>query len=174
MGGTIGVQSRVGHGSVFWFELLLVAAPDVALEGSAVRLAPPAVHRARERTLLYVEDNPANMALVERIIERHPGMRLLKATDGLAGIELAHQALPDVILLDINLPGIDGFETLKLLRDDPVTAPIPALAISANAMPSDIRKGLEAGFLHYLTKPIKVDEFMAALNAAMELSGGRS
>ena len=76
--------------------------------------------------------------------------------------------LPDVILLDINLPGMNGFDTLKLLREDPLTAHIPALAISANAMASDIQKGREAGFLRYLTKPIKVDEFMLALNEALE------
>jgi PAS domain S-box-containing protein len=174
MDGSIGVISHVGQGSVFWFELLSVEVPDIAFKDSAVSLFPPALHRGMGRTLLYVEDNPANMALVERIIERHHGMRLLKATDGLSGMELAREALPDVILLDINLPGIDGFEALKLLRNDPVTAHIPALAISANAMPNDIKKGLEAGFLHYLTKPIKVDEFMTALNAAMELSGSRS
>jgi CheY-like chemotaxis protein len=78
--------------------------------------------------------------------------------------------LPDVILLDINLPGINGFEVLKLLREDPLTTHIPVLAISANAMESDIQKGQDAGFLHYLTKPIKVDELMLALNAILEIS----
>jgi CheY-like chemotaxis protein len=76
-----------------------------------------------------------------------------------------------VILLDINLPGINGFEILKLLREDKLTAHIPALAISANAMQSDVKKGQEAGFLRYLTKPIKVDEFMLALNVALEYAG---
>ena len=111
------------------------------------------------------------MKLVQKIIERYPDIRLLMASDGIAGVELARTALPDVILLDINLPGINGFETLKMLRDDPLTASIPALAISANAMQSDIKKGQEAGFMRYLTKPIKVDEFMLALNAALDISG---
>ena len=171
MGGTIGVQSTVGVGSVFWFELDAVDAPALVLDCSDLeRSLPLAARSCAERTLLYVEDNPANMMLVQKIIERYPEIRLLMAINGPAGIELARSALPDVILLDINLPGINGFETLKLLRLDPLTARIPALAISANAMDSDIKKGHEAGFLRYLTKPIKVDEFMQALHVALEFS----
>jgi PAS domain S-box-containing protein len=172
MGGTIGAQSTAGEGSVFWVELDAVDGPVVSLDRGDVTLSLPAIARSsRESTLLYVEDNPANMKLVQKIIERHSDIRLLMASDGLAGVELARSALPDVILLDINLPGINGFETLKMLREDPLTAHIPALAISANAMQSDIKKGQEAGFLRYLTKPIKVDEFLLALNAALEYSG---
>jgi CheY-like chemotaxis protein len=171
MGGAIGVQSTVGVGSVFWFELPSVDAPMVLLDHNQMMLAlPPSPGQVKARTLLYVEDNPANMTLVQKIVERYPSIRLLTATDGLKGIALARAALPDVILLDINLPGINGFETLKLLREDVLTAHIPALAISANAMASDIKKGQEAGFLRYLTKPIKVDEFMLALNVALEFS----
>jgi len=170
MGGSIGVHSTVGVGSVFWFELDAVDAPVLAMDRNVTLSLPPASRVATERTLLYVEDNPANMKLVQKIIERHPELRLLMASNGLAGIELARSALPDVILLDINLPGINGFETLKLLREDALTAHIPALAISANAMASDVKKGQEAGFLRYLTKPIKVDEFMLALNVALEFS----
>ena len=172
MGGAIGVQSTVGEGSVFWFELDAVDGPVVPMDiGDATPGLPVSTRPARESTLLYVEDNPANMKLVQKIIERYPDIRLLMASDGIAGVELARTALPDVILLDINLPGINGFETLKMLRDDPLTASIPALAISANAMQSDIKKGQEAGFMRYLTKPIKVDEFMLALNAALDISG---
>jgi CheY-like chemotaxis protein len=171
MGGAIGVQSTVGEGSVFWFELDAVDGPVLPTDiGDATPGLPVSTRPARKSTLLYVEDNPANMKLVQKIIERYPDIRLLMASDGIAGVELARTALPDVILLDINLPGINGFETLKLLRDDPLTASIPALAISANAMQSDIKKGQEAGFMRYLTKPIKVDEFMLALNAALDIS----
>ena len=171
MGGEIGVQSTVGVGSVFWFELMQVADPLTSIERSADVFPQAALPRASQHhTLLYVEDNPANMKLVEKIIERYPTLNLLTAINGRNGIEIAMSALPDVILLDINLPGISGFETLKILRGMPSTARIPALGISANAMPSDIKKGQEAGFLRYLTKPIKVDEFMAALNEALELS----
>ena len=127
-------------------------------------------HGAALRTLLYVEDNPANMKLVEQLIARRPDMRLLSAGDGTLGIELARIHQPEVILMDINLPGISGIEALKILREDPATAHIPVVALSANAMPRDIKKGLEAGFFRYLTKPIKVNEFMDALDVALEFA----
>jgi CheY-like chemotaxis protein len=129
---------------------------------------------AELRTLLYVEDNQANLMLVEQIIEGHPGIRMLSAHNGNLGIALARAHIPDVILMDINLPGISGFQALKILREDPLTAHIPVLAISANAMPRDIEKGLEAGFFQYLTKPIKVNEFLEALDLALKLSKTRS
>ena len=171
MGGTIGVESTVGVGSEFWIELIRDVTPQLAA-GSAMpaELAPQARANAALRTLLYVEDNPANLMLVEQIIEGHPHLRMLSAHDGNLGIAVARTHLPDVILLDINLPGISGFQVLKILREDPVTAHIPVLAISANAMPRDIEKGLEAGFFRYLTKPIKVNEFMEALDMALELA----
>jgi CheY-like chemotaxis protein len=123
------------------------------------------------RTLLYVEDNPANLKLVEQIIARHPNTRLLTAVNGKSGIEIARVSQPDVILMDINLPDISGFKALKILRSDPTTAHIPVIALSANAMRLNIESGLEAGFFRYLTKPIKVDEFMDALNVALEFAG---
>ncbi len=129
---------------------------------------------ARLRTLLYVEDNPANLKLVEQLIARRPDMRLLTAVNGNLGIELARDNQPEVILMDINLPGISGFEALKILRADPATAHIPVIAVSANAMPRDIEKGLEAGFFRYLTKPIKVNEFMEALDVALEFAGQKT
>jgi signal transduction histidine kinase len=170
MGGIIGVESTVGVGSVFWFELVSVAEPHLSMEGGeAVALAQPHVPRAaRLHTLLYVEDNLANLKLVEKIITRHPEIRLLTAVNGNSGIEIARASQPDVILMDINLPGINGFEALKILRSDPATAHIPVIAVSANAMPLDIERGLKAGFFRYLTKPIKVDEFMATLDVALE------
>jgi CheY-like chemotaxis protein len=171
MGGTIGVQSTVGEGSVFWVELDTVDGPRAALDGNDVNLKLTTVKRtSKERTLLYVEDNPANTQLMQEIIDRHPGFNLQIADNGLCGIEVARTVLPDVILLDINLPSINGFEVLKLLREDALTAHIPVLAISANAMESDIKRGQAAGFLHYLTKPIKVDELISALNAVLEIS----
>jgi len=118
-------------------------------------------------TLLYVEDNPANLELVEQLVQRRADLRLLSAADGIVGIALARAQLPDVILMDINLPGISGHEALSILRQDPVTAHIPVIALSANAMRRDIEKGLEAGFFSYLTKPIKVEEFMGALDVAL-------
>ena len=172
MGGEIGAESTVGVGSVFWIELNLAAAPQLAAgagEPTAVDHAQVQAD-AQLRTLLYVEDNPANLMLVEDLIARRPDICLLSAMDGNRGVEIARASRPDVILMDINLPGISGIQALKILRQDPVTAHIPVLAISANAMPRDIEKGLAAGFLRYLTKPIKVNEFMDALDTALELA----
>jgi CheY-like chemotaxis protein len=120
------------------------------------------------QTLLYVEDNPANMMLVEDIIARRPDIRLLTARNGKSGIDIARSSLPDVILMDINLPGISGIDAMKILAVDQTTAHIPVVALSANAMPRDIEKGLEAGFFRYLTKPINVNEFLDTLNIALK------
>jgi CheY-like chemotaxis protein len=95
---------------------------------------------------------------------------MLSAADASLGIEFARAYLPQVILMDINLPGISGTEAMKILRADPVTAHIPIIALSANAVPRDIEESLEAGFFNYLTKPIKVDRFMQALDAALAVS----
>ena len=125
---------------------------------------------ARPRTLLYVEDNPANLELVEQLIARRPDLRLLSAADGDLGIEFARTYQPEVILMDINLPGISGIAALKILRADSSTAHIPVIALSANAVPHDIARALNAGFFNYLTKPIKVDQFMEALDVALKFS----
>jgi PAS domain S-box-containing protein len=172
MGGVIGVDSTVGLGSVFWFELNATAEPQLGMDMALPAATAPDRIRigAPKRTLLYVEDNPANMKLVEQLIARRPDMRLLSARDGNVGIELARTHQPEVILMDINLPGISGIEALKILREDPATAHIPVVALSANAMPRDVDKGLQAGFFRYLTKPIKVAEFMETLEVALEFA----
>ena len=176
MGGTLGVESVVGKGSVFWIEMTLTAEPQIvatAPESLALAQIPIEVG-AQLRTLLYVEDNPANLMLVEDLIARRPDIRLLSARDGIKGVAIARAALPDVILMDINLPGISGIEALRVLADDPATAHIPVVALSANAMPRDIEKGLEAGFFRYLTKPIKVSEFMDTLDLALKFAAAHS
>ncbi|WP_287631908.1 PAS domain S-box protein [Accumulibacter sp.] len=172
MGGVIGVESVVGKGCVFWIELDLISGP----EATAHAAEPTRVAQAQVsgdvpvHTVLYVEDNPANLMLVEDLVARRPDIRLLSARDGKRGIEIARASLPDVILMDINLPGISGVQALRILAEDPTTAPIPVVALSANAIPRDIEKGLQAGFFRYLTKPIKVNEFMDTLDVALKFA----
>ena len=172
MGGAIGVASTVGVGSVFWIELVAAAAPQVISSGDTVGVPAKPLPQADStlRTLLYVEDNPANLLLIEKLMARRPDMRLLSAVDGNQGIAIARAALPDVILMDINLPGISGIDALHVLANDPATAHIPVVALSANAMPHDIDRGLTAGFFRYLTKPIRVNDFMDTLDVALRVA----
>ena len=176
MGGVIGVESTVGKGSVFWVEMNLTAEPQATTSAAESTAAAPAHAQddTQLRTLLYVEDNPANLMLVEDLIARRADIRLLSARDGNQGIEIARASLPDVILMDINLPGISGIKALRILHDDPATAHIPVVALSANAIPRDIEKGLQAGFFRYLTKPIKVNEFMETLDVALKFAETQS
>jgi CheY-like chemotaxis protein/two-component sensor histidine kinase len=172
MGGVIRVESTVGVGSVFCCELRSAEAPQLAVQDrqADALVQPESSADAPRRTLLYVEDNPANMELVQELIARFPDLGLVTAVDGTLGVELARVMQPTVILMDINLPGISGIKALQILRADPATAHIPVIALSANAMPRDIEKGLQAGFFHYLTKPIKIKEFMDTLNAALKFA----
>jgi len=176
MDGVIGVESAVGEGSVFWIELSLTTRPKLAADApEPTAVASAQVHAgAQQRTVLYVEDNPANLMLVEDLLARRPDIRLLTARNGTRGIEIARGARPDVILMDINLPGISGIQALRILAEDMGTAHIPVVALSANAIPRDIATGLKAGFFRYLTKPIKVNEFMDTLDIALTFAKGRS
>ncbi|ATD61294.1 hybrid sensor histidine kinase/response regulator [Janthinobacterium svalbardensis] len=171
MGGRIGVESNAGAGSTFWFELDASSAPPLTAAGASAATSARSRRSeaaAEQRTLLYVEDNEANVNLVEQLIERRDDLNLLVAVNGLAGVDVACKQLPDVILMDINLPGISGIEALKILRANPLTAHIPVMALTANAVPHDIELGMKAGFFRYLTKPIKIDEFMESLNMALD------
>jgi signal transduction histidine kinase/ActR/RegA family two-component response regulator len=169
MAGKIGIESTVGAGSTFWVELALTSATLVATRAhSDVVAVPPSLPEgAPKHTLLYVEDNPANLELVEQIVARRADLTLLSAADGDLGVEFARAYQPEVILMDINLPGMSGIEAMKILGADPLTAHIPVIALSANALASDITKALKAGFFNYLTKPIKVNAFLDALDVAL-------
>ena len=168
MNGAIGVSSRVGIGSVFWIELPVTAPHALLIDGPLAQALPADAPGADTRhTLLYVEDNPANLKLVEEIVRFRPDLRLLSAQDGHLGIEMARLHLPDLILMDLNLPCVSGLDAFKTLRSDPRTAHIPVIALTANAMPRDIERGLAAGFFRYVTKPINIDEFTEAVNATL-------
>ena len=167
MGGVINVSSAVGEGSVFSFDLPL-AIPLVPPSAGTTAAFSSIAADSRPATLLYVEDNPANLMLVEDLLLRRPNLKLLTANDGNRGVELALTSLPDLILMDINLPGISGLAALRLLLTHPSTSKIPVIAISANASARDISRGIDAGFFRYLTKPIKVDEFLTTIDLALE------
>ena len=172
MGGKISVKSTVGKGTIFSVDLLMGSENNTAPVDNAAPQLPNhirAKNNTSKYTLLYVEDNIANLTLVESIMESRPEFFLLTARDGFAGVEQARLAQPDLILMDINLPGMNGMEALKILTNDSLTKHIPVIALSANAIPHDIEKGLAAGFFHYLTKPIRIDEFMSTLDTALEL-----
>jgi CheY-like chemotaxis protein len=173
MKGEIGVTSSPGVGSTFWIELAAAGGVNGALAQPAAQAAPdpdravPAAPDAGPRLILYIEDNPANLRLVQEIVGFRAGLRLLAAPDGHAGLALAHTHRPAIILMDLNLPGMGGFEVLAQLRRDPETAHIPVIALTANAMPRDIERGLSAGFARYLTKPIDIEQFNEAIDGVL-------
>ena len=170
MEGKIGTESIVGTGSVFWIELNQATAPQSEANANPVAGSVSLQKKpgTLQRKLLYVEDNPANLMLVEDIVAHRPDIQLHTAGDGPAGMKLAAELLPDVILMDINLPGINGIQVLQQLAANTATRHIPVIALSANAMQHDIQKGLDAGFFGYLTKPIRINEFMQALDTALQ------
>ncbi|MFL6659905.1 MAG: ATP-binding protein [Massilia sp.] len=169
MGGTIGVTSSVGVGTVFWIELQLTQPVQAVGGASVLPLAARKDSASGHHTLLYVEDNPANLKLVKEIVGFRSDLRLLTAPDAHLGIEMAKAHLPELILMDINLPGMNGVDAFHELRRDPRTNHIPVLALTANAMPRDIERGIEAGFYRYLTKPINVDEFNEAIDSTLAM-----
>lgn len=118
-----------------------------------------------EYTVLYIEDNPANLRLVTQLLGRRSDIKMLSAEEPLLGLEMANEHKPDLILLDINLPGINGYEVLNHLRQRDSSREKPIIAISANAMPKDVKKGLEAGFDGYITKPIDVKALLQTVDS---------
>lgn len=166
MGGTVDVKSEVGVGSTFWIELPRESASHSADDYAAAADGATQPQRIEEsqHTVLYIEDNPANIKLVAQLLVRRKHIHLLTAHTPELGIELALARRPDLILLDINMPGMDGYQVLEVFKAEPRLRAIPVIAITANAMTRDIERGMAAGFVGYLTKPLDVAQFYAAVD----------
>ena len=171
MDGNIGVNSKVGEGSTFWFELPINLESGVKKTKNETKSnnieEHKMEHKDEKRTILYVEDNPANLRLVEQVLSTIPQVHMWSAPEPLLGLELANENIPNLILLDINLPGMDGYQVLEKLRSQDNTKDIPVIAISANAMPKDIEKGKKAGFDGYITKPVNVKELIKEVESKL-------
>ncbi|MBI5451311.1 MAG: PAS domain S-box protein [Gammaproteobacteria bacterium] len=181
MGGIMGFSSQVDQGSIFWLTVPLAStgttpgSPTSArVDGLANRSPDHNAGSVSNYKILYIEDNPANMRLIEHVLSRQPGATLLGAATPQTGLELARTAQPDLILLDINLPGIDGYQVMERLQQDAATRDIPVVAISANAMPRDLERGKAAGFRDYLTKPIDVPRFLVITRSILNEKLSRS
>ncbi len=165
MDGEIGYATTPGEGSTFWVDL--PTETDSAAPDAAASLPEPALAKAGGYSVLYVEDNPTNLRLMEHLLKELPGVALFSAPSGALGIDLAVAHRPDIIVLDLNLPGMSGYEVLKRLKALKETRDTPVIALTAAAMPADINRGTEAGFFRYLTKPLDVGTFLAAIDAAL-------
>jgi signal transduction histidine kinase/CheY-like chemotaxis protein len=170
MGGRVHVESAVGVGSTFAVELVAAAAPDEDLHDAALPAPAPAVSAG---TVLYVEDNLANVRLVERVLHRRPQVTLLPAGQGSLGVDLAREHRPDLILLDSHLPDVPGAEVLRRLREDPRTARIPVVMVSADVTPGEVQRLLDAGAEAYLTKPLDVRQFLDVVDRQLARAPGK-
>jgi signal transduction histidine kinase/CheY-like chemotaxis protein len=173
LGGHIGFESEQGRGSHFWVDIPLSKkqidpAASEELADDEENAAESADASSASHTLLYIEDNPDNLHLVEAIIGQYKNLHLLSAPNALIGYDLATSKLPDLILMDINLPGMNGLQAMKRLRSTPETRLIPIIALTSNSTQRDIEAGLSAGFDGYLTKPIKVSELMKTIDQTLD------
>jgi CheY-like chemotaxis protein len=165
MGGSIGVMSAPGHGSTFWIEFEKVGDPESAVNVESIASASQLTRIEGRRTVLYIEDNLANLRLMEHIVSYRPYIRLIPAMQGRLGLDLARQHAPDLILSDLHLADISGREVLAALQSDPLTSGIPLIVISADATPGQVSRLLSAGAAGYLTKPLNVEALLKTLDA---------
>ncbi|MDR3393699.1 MAG: PAS domain S-box protein [Parasulfuritortus sp.] len=172
MGGVIGFDSEVGVGSRFWLNLPLASTTTLADAAMAIENdilpRPPPDETLPSSRVLYVEDNVFNQAVMRQIFRQLPGVELRLEDSAEAGLEVVRTQQPALVLMDINLPGMNGLDALKILKGDPHTAAIPIIAITAAALPDDVQAGLEAGFTSYLTKPFDVAVLLALVRSLIE------
>jgi CheY-like chemotaxis protein len=167
MHGLIGVDSALGKGSSFWVELPLAQSPLERLSSNKPRQTETSQARTeKKRTILYIEDNRSNLTLIEQVLAEDPQTRLLSAMQGRLGIDLARQHSPDVVLLDLHLPDMPGWEVLSELQRNEATKHLPVIVISADATSRQINKLMAAGAYSYLTKPLNVDQFFKTIEKA--------
>jgi CheY-like chemotaxis protein len=165
IGGSLGVESEPGVGSTFWLELPLATTSTNFIDVESEATTTPGSNAPRSATVLYVEDNVGNVRLLERLMVHRPNVRLITSLQGSLGFELAQQHRPDLILLDVHIPDLSGYEVLERLRADPRTASIPVVMLSADASHEQIQRFRDAGARDYLTKPLDLQNFLSQLDA---------
>ena len=173
MNGSIGVNSSLGSGSTFWLDLPQSKSPLQTLTDVRGESASEAQLGQESRRLLYIEDNFSNVTLVDQMLGERPALELMTAMQGRVGLDLARQHTPDLILLDLHLPDMPGWQVLAQLKADHLTREIPVVVISADATAPQIKRLLSSGARAYLTKPLDIAEFFRAIDEALGLAAAK-
>lgn len=169
MGGEIGFQSEPGLGSTFWVEFLKSDSVDARTTNNDEASHDAGPEQTNDTRIIYIEDNIANIKLVEKIIARRPRAQLVTEQDPAAGVRLVNSTLPNLVLVDINMPGMSGFDVLRKLRENPDTRQIPVIAVSAKAMSEEIQNATDAGFDGYVCKPIDIGLFNQTIDSVLKV-----
>jgi CheY-like chemotaxis protein len=167
MDAEVDFESVVGQGSTFWVEMDLLDHGQRVDAGATAEMEVSQNQLIQDKLkVLYIEDNPANMRFMQQVLARHDNYSMLEAATPSVGLQLAVSEKPHIILLDLNLPEMDGYEVLRNLKQNPQTAEIPVIAVTANAMAADVSRGLQAGFYDYITKPVNIQILLKAMREA--------